>query len=217
MKTKVVIADDHPITCLGMKTLLEEDGNYEIIGEATSGREALELILKLKPELVLLDLELGDLDGIEILKKLKKDLPRCKVLIVTVHSENDKIFEAIENNVDGYILKEKASEDMLTAIKEVLVGHCYLDPRITKYALDKVKKDKQSAVIKQKLTKTELETMALVCQGCSNREIAQKLFMAESTVKTHIRNILLKLDKPNRIKAAFYAVEVGLVEPPTFS
>lgn len=210
-KTKVMIADDHSLIREGLKQLLEFDGSIEIVGEASNGVECLEKLDDVNPEVLLLDINMPEKNGIEVLKEMKtKDSP-IKVLILTVHNELEYLIEAIEIGVDGYILKDSQSAELKKAIQAVLEGENYIQPSLIPALNNQlvnrdIEKDKINL-----LTNRELEVLIQVANGMFNKEIATNLNISERTVKNHISNIFKKIDVSDRTQAAVFAIRNNIV------
>lgn len=211
-KTKVMIADDHSLIREGLKQLLEFDGSIEIVGEASNGVECLEKLDDVNPEVLLLDINMPEKNGIEVLKEMKtKDYP-IKVLILTVHNELEYLIEAIEIGVDGYILKDSQSAELKKAIQAVLEGENYIQPSLIPALNNQlvnrdIEKDKINL-----LTNRELEVLIQVANGMFNKEIATNLNISERTVKNHISNIFKKIDVSDRTQAAVFAIKNNVVK-----
>lgn len=211
-KTKVMIADDHSLIREGLKQLLEFDGSIEIVGEASNGVECLEKLDDVNPEVLLLDINMPEKNGIEVLKEMKtKDSP-IKVLILTVHNELEYLIEAIEIGVDGYILKDSQSAELKKAIQAVLEGENYIQPSLIPALNNQlvnrdIEKDKINL-----LTNRELEVLIQVANGMFNKEIATNLNISERTVKNHISNIFKKIDVSDRTQAAVFAIKNNIIK-----
>lgn len=211
-KTKVMIVDDHSLIREGLKQLLEFDGSIEIVGEASNGVECLEKLDDVNPEVLLLDINMPEKNGIEVLKEMKtKDSP-IKVLILTVHNELEYLIEAIEIGVDGYILKDSQSAELKKAIQAVLEGENYIQPSLIPALNNQlvnrdIEKDKINL-----LTNRELEVLIQVANGMFNKEIATNLNISERTVKNHISNIFKKIDVSDRTQAAVFAIKNNIIK-----
>lgn len=211
-KTKVMIVDDHSLIREGLKQLLEFDGSIEIVGEASNGVECLEKLNDVNPEVLLLDINMPEKNGIEVLKEMKtKDSP-VKVLILTVHNELEYLIEAIEIGVDGYILKDSQSAELKKAIQAVLEGENYIQPSLIPALNNQlvnrdIEKDKINL-----LTNRELEVLIQVANGMFNKEIATNLNISERTVKNHISNIFKKIDVSDRTQAAVFAIKNNIIK-----
>lgn len=212
MSIKVMIADDHVLMREGIKQLLEFDGSIEVISEAADGVECLEKLNDVIPEVLLLDINMPNKNGIEVLEEIKKRNIDVKVLILTVHNEVEYLIKAVDIGVDGYILKDSESAELKKAIHTVLNGENYIQPslipalnsRLVNRDIDKEKIDS--------LTKRELEVLVQVANGMFNKEIAINLNISERTVKNHISNIFKKIEVNDRTQAAVFAIRNNLIK-----
>jgi len=220
-KIRVLIVEDHPMFRQAVSLALEKSGTVEIVGEACDGKKGVQMALELKPDVVLMDIGLPELDGIEATNLIKKSDTEAKVLIFTSREAGDDVFEALASGADGYITKGANETQLLTAINAVNEGTAWLDPSIARLVLSNVQHQKQPEITqetKQKqpkntygLTDRELDVLALIVDGMSNSDIADKLVITKSTVKTHVHSILQKLYVSNRTQATIQAVKEGLV------
>lgn len=209
---KVMIADDHNLMREGIKQLLELDGNIKVIAEAGDGVECLEKLKEYNPDILLLDINMPEKNGIEVLKTLKEDKLDVKVLMLTLHNEVEYLVKSVDNGVDGYIMKDSESAELKKAIFMVLSGKTYIQPSLIPelnfhLANRDVEKDKIDF-----LTKRELEVLIQVANGMSNKEIALNLDISERTVKNHISNIFKKIDVSDRTQAAVFAIKNHIVK-----
>ena len=209
---KVMIADDHILMREGIKQLLEFDGKIEVIAEANDGEECLEKLKTVKPEVLLLDINMPKKNGIEVLKSIRNQNLKVKVLILTVHNEIEYLLKAVDIGVDGYILKDSESAELKRAIMTVLEGESYiqsslipaLNSRLIARDVDKEKIDS--------LTKRELEVLVQVANGIFNKEIANTLNISERTVKNHLSNIFRKIEVSDRTQAAVFAIKNDIIK-----
>jgi DNA-binding NarL/FixJ family response regulator len=212
MGIKILIADDHHIVRRGLVFFLRTQHDIEIIGEAANGREAAELAKTHKPDLILMDLLMPEMDGIEATKIIKKEHPDIKVLMLTSFSDQDHVLPAMEAGASGYQLKDIEPDDLVVCIRRIMAGENQLHPKATSQLLANLshqgKKENQLA---EQLTKREREVLKEIASGKSNKEIAAALFITEKTVKTHVSNLLGKLELADRTQAALYAVKHHLV------
>lgn len=212
MNVKVMLTDDHGLVREGVRSLLESSSNIEVIGEAKDGIECLEKLKKIKPDLLLLDINMPNMNGIETLQKIKEIDDSLKVLIVTVHNEIDYLMKAIDIGVNGYILKDSNSSDLKKAIETIMKGESYFQPSLISKMNSKIS-DRIVDVEKSKsLTKRELEILIQVAKGMLNKEIAINLDISERTVKNHISNIFKKIDVSDRTQAAIFAIKNNIVK-----
>ncbi|MCM3004698.1 response regulator [Priestia koreensis] len=209
---RILIADDHHVVRRGLVFFLRTQSDIEIVGEAKNGYEAVELAQSLKPDLVLMDLVMPELDGIEATKKLTQVMPDIKILILTSFSDQDYVIPAIRAGASGYQLKDVEPDQLVKAIRAVYNGENQLHPKVMNHVLTHVTNPPVSETNKLlDLTKRETEVLTEIAKGKSNKEIASDLVITEKTVKTHVSNILAKLDVADRTQAALYAVKQGLV------
>lgn len=212
MSVKVMLADDHVLMREGIRHLLEYDGSIEVIQEANDGIECLEKLKDVTPDILLLDINMPDMNGIEVLEELKRTNNPLKVLILTVHSEVEYLVKAIDIGANGYILKDSGSSELKQAINLIMQGECYIQPsllpalnsRLINRDIDKEKLES--------LTKRELEILTQVSGGMFNKEIANNLNISERTVKNHISNIFKKIDVSDRTQAAVFAIRNNIVK-----
>lgn len=211
-KINVMIVDDHSLIREGLKQLLEFDGTIKVVGEASNGRECLEKIYVCNPDVLLLDINMPEMNGIEVLKKMKDDNSQIKVLILTVHNEMDYLMKAVDIGVDGYILKDSESAELKKAIRAVKDGENYIQPSLIP-ALNSqlVNRDSDKDMISS-LTNRELEVLVQVANGMFNKEIATNLNISERTVKNHISNIFKKIDVSDRTQAAVFAIKNNIIK-----
>ncbi len=209
---RVMIADDHSLIREGLRQLLEFDGSIKVVGEAANGVECLENLEKYDPEVLLLDINMPEMNGIEVLKKLKQNQSKVKVLILTVHNELDYLMNAVDIGVDGYIMKDSESSELKKAIRAVRDGENYIQssliPALNNRLMNRdIDKDKVTS-----LTNRELEVLIQVANGMFNKEIATNLNISERTVKNHISNIFKKIEVSDRTQAAVFAIKNNLVD-----
>ena len=213
-KLRVVIADDQPMMRAGFKAVLEATGVIEIVGEAGTGEEAVRAATQHAPDVVLMDIRMPGMDGIEATRRL----PRQRVLILTTFGLDDYIVEALRAGASGFLLKDAPTEEVLAAVRAVAAGDAVLAPGITRQLLDQVGRRLPSSVSRApaalaQLTDREQEVLAMLAAGMSNAEIAEALVLTEATVKTHVSRVLAKLGLRDRVQAVIYAYETGLIAP----
>ena len=212
MSVRVMLVDDHALIREGIKQLLEFDGSIEIVDEAGDGSECLEKIKRSKPQVLLLDINMPKVNGIEVLEEIRKQKIKVKVLILTVHNEVEYLLKAVDIGVDGYLLKDSGSSELKRAIDVVMSGENYIQseliPALNKRLVARdVDKDKIDS-----LTKRELEVLIKVANGMINKEIATSLDISERTVKNHISNIFKKIDVSDRTQAAVFAIKNDIIK-----
>jgi DNA-binding NarL/FixJ family response regulator len=214
VKLRLVLVDDHEVVRLGLKTLLERHPQFEVIGEAGTAREAIELASRLKPDVMIMDIRLPGASGIEACEQITRNNPDVKVIILTSYAEDDMLFSAIRAGASGYVLKQIGGEDLIKAIESVGRGEALLDPAVTKRVIQEVRRavkgEEASAFVN--LSQQEKHVLMAVSEGRTNREIAKALYLGEGTVRNYVSSILSKLDVSNRAEAAAYAVEHNLKE-----
>jgi DNA-binding NarL/FixJ family response regulator len=208
MGIKVLIVDDHSVVRQGLRMFLALDPEIELIGEAANGIGALRLAHQLRPDVVLMDLLMPEMDGVAATEAIRRDLPDTEVIALTSVLEDKAIFDAIRAGAIGYLLKDTEPEKLCEAIKAAVAGQVQLSPEVAARLVREVRAPDNPEV----LTERETEVLRALARGLSNREIAEQLVIAEKTVKTHVSNILGKLDLPSRTRAALYALKIGLVE-----
>lgn len=212
MSIKVMIADDHVLIREGIKQLIEFDGSIEVIAEAANGVECLEKLKLTNPEVLLLDINMPEKNGIQVLEEIRKNRMSVKVLILTVHNEVEYLLKAVDIGVDGYILKDSESNELKNAINHILTGENYIQPSLIPALNSRlVNRDIDKEKIEE-LTRRELEVLIKVASGMFNKEIAQTLNISERTVKNHISNIFKKIEVSDRTQAAVFAIKNNLIK-----
>jgi NarL family two-component system response regulator LiaR len=208
---RVLIVDDHTIVRKGIRALLAEIEGIEVVGEADNGQEAIAQAETLHPDVILMDLSMPKMDGIEATRQIKASQPESHILVMTSFAADDKVFPAIKAGALGYLLKESAPEDLVQAIRQIHRGESSLHPTIARKVLQEITHPADRPPTPNPLTEREAEVLRLVAQGLSNQDIAKKLNISDPTVRTHVSNILGKLHLATRIQAALYALREGLV------
>src|SRR5713226_6258501 len=215
MATRVMLVDDHELVRQGIATMLSSSPDIEVVGEAKTGREALEMARTKLPDIVLMDVRMPDMDGLEATRKIKEERPRTAVIMVTMHDNPTYLRDAVRAGAAGYLLKDVSKDELVDAIRQVATGGAFIESQMLKGMLSEMKPAGQaSSPAAKNLTKREREILSLVAEGMSNREIADKLVLSPETVKSHVAAILEKLNVSDRTQAAIYAVRNGLVETP---
>lgn len=209
---RVVVVDDHPLFLDGVVSLLNAAG-YEVVGKAEDGKQALALVKDLEPDLVLLDIGMPGQDGLATLKAIKRDRPQIRVVMLTVSDRDEDLFAAIQAGADGYLLKDMKSSEFIARLDGLWRGEAAVDGKTTVRLMQGLQGilPRQNDFSEQ-LTEREIETLRLLGEGLSNRDIAERLFISENTVKFHVRNILQKLGVQNRTEAVALAFRRGLIE-----
>ena len=212
MSIKVMLTDDHALMRDGIKHLLEFDGSIEVIEEASDGIECLQKLEKIHPDILLLDINMPEMNGIEVLEELKRREDPLKVLILTVHSEVEYLVKAVDIGANGYILKDSGSSELKQAINVIMSGESYIQPSLLPALNSRlINRDVDQDKL-QTLTKRELEILTQVAGGMFNKEIAVNLNISERTVKNHISNIFRKIDVSDRTQAAVFAIRNNIVK-----
>ncbi|WP_310603618.1 response regulator transcription factor [Anaerosporobacter sp.] len=207
----IIIIDDHSLVREGIKQLLELDGEIKVIGEASNGEEGIELIKSVTPDVVLLDINMPVMNGLQMLQKLKECDIKEKILILTIHNEIEYLAKAVEIGVNGYVLKDSDSEVLKKAIFTIYEGETYIQPNLAPLLNEKLTSPDDNSVIND-LTRRELEVLKLLAEGLFNKEIAFKLEISEKTVKNHVSNIFKKIQVFDRTQAAVFAIKNNLVD-----
>ena len=213
-KKKILIVEDHTILREGLKALLTTNPDIEIAGEAGDGREALYLVEKLAPDLVMMDLSMPRMDGMQAIREIKWRWPNTKVLTLTVHKTEEYILTTLKAGADGYLLKDANYQEMMTAVRSVLAGKRYLSPGISEGVIQGYLEGKQTIKLEgawDNLTTREREVLKLIAEGHRNKEIANLLVISPKTVEKHRANLMIKLNFHNVSEITAYAIEKGLV------
>lgn len=212
----VLIVDDHQVVRQGLRSYLEMYDDIKVIGEASNGREAIDLAAKLIPDVILMDLVMPVIDGIAAISQIKANGLNSRVIALTSFDDNDKVFPAIQAGASSYLLKDVSTEALVEAIRATHLGEVRLHPKVMRKLMDQVSKQPRRNKIapdRPQLTEREIEVIQLVTKGKSNREIAQALVISEKTAKAHVSNILGKLGVQDRTQMAVYAIKNNLVDP----
>lgn len=203
---RVVIADDHHIVRKGLVFFLQTQSDVDIVGEASNGEEAIEVVRQTQPDIVLMDLSMPVMNGIEATKQMMKEMPETCIVILTSYADKDYVIPAIQAGAKAYQLKDVAPEKLLTTMIEVQNGTYQLDGHITTFLVQHITEKEQKWALMKELTNRERDVLFEIAKGKSNKEIASSLFISEKTVKTHVSHVLSKLELADRTQAALYAV-----------
>ena len=213
MAIKIMITDDHSMIREGLKNLLELEGDIEVIAEAENGEECLEKLASgVKPDVLLLDINMPKMNGLEVLKNLKERKLKIKVLVLTVHNETEYLMKAVDIGINGYVLKDSESSELKKAITAIADGENYIQPSLIPALNSKMIEKNEDELKIDSLTKRELQVLKEVAVGKFNRDIAKEMEISERTVKNHISSIFKKLDVTDRTQAAVFAIRNNLVE-----
>ena len=211
MAINIMITDDHSMIREGLKNLLELDGDIEVIAEAIDGEDCLEKLETVKPDVLLLDINMPKMNGLEVLKNLKARKSKIKVLVLTVHNEIEYLLKAVDIGVNGYVLKDSESSELKKAIFALVEGETYIQPSLIPALNSKMIEKNEDEVKIDSLTRRELEVLKLLAVGMYNKEVAEKLNISERTVKNHVSNIFKKLEVTDRTQAAVFAIRNNLI------
>lgn len=204
-KIRILIVDDHEVVRLGLAYLLSQYPQFQVVGEAATAAEAMTMLARVRPDVVIMDVRLPGEDGIEACRRIVEEHPEVKVLMLTSYSDEDLVIQAIMAGAKGYILKEVGNDELIRALEVVAKGQSVLDPVITKDLLERMRHRSQGLLDElESLTKQEKRILALIAEGKTNREIAKAVYLSEKTVRNYVSNILSKLNLNNRAEAAVF-------------
>lgn len=207
---RLLVVDDHSIVRKGICALLAQVADMQVIGEASDGEAAIAQAAALKPDVILMDLVMPKLDGVEAIRHILAQQPTTRIIALTSFVADDKVFPAIKAGARGYLLKDSEPEDLIATIRRVHAGEASLHPSIAAKVLDELSRPQQRPPTPEPLTEREVQVLRLIARGLDNHKIAEQLSIGEATVRTHIGNILSKLQLANRVQAALYALRQGL-------
>lgn len=212
MAIKIMIADDHSMIREGLRNLLELDGQIEVIAEAVDGKDCLDKLSFYNPDVLLLDINMPNMNGLEVLQQMKAKKMKIKVLVLTVHNETEYLMKAVDIGINGYVLKDSESSELKNAIFSIVDGETYIQPSlIPALNAKRIERNEDEERI-DSLTKRELEVLKLLAIGMYNKEVAEKLEISERTVKNHVSNIFKKLEVTDRTQAAVFAIRNNLIK-----
>ena len=211
-ESRIVIAEDHTILREGLRSLLSSEPELRVVGEAKDGREAIQCAEQLEPDLILMDLSMPKMNGVEAIREIKNRIPETRVLALTVHKAEEFVLEVLQAGADGYVLKDASSEELVMAIRSVLGGQRYLSPAVSQMVIDGYLAGRKTCESPwDTLTKREREILKLIAEGHKNKEIADYLCISVKTVEKHRANLMKKLDLHSAAALTAYAMERGLV------
>lgn len=208
---KILIADDHPVVREGLMTMIGREPDFKVVGEAKNGVEAVEKAKELKPDIVLMDLRMPEMDGVEAIRQISASEPSTRFIILTTFSDDEYIFKGIEVGARAYLLKDAPREDLFKAIRAVYQGESLIQPVVASKVLDRFAELSRQAQLPETLTDREIEVLRLIAKGSANKEIATELNISNSTVKTHIASIFQKLGANDRTEAVTQAIKKGII------
>jgi DNA-binding NarL/FixJ family response regulator len=208
---KILIADDHPVVREGLNAMLSREADFKVVGEAKDGVEAVNKVKELIPDVVLMDLRMPEMDGVEAMRQIRPTNPEVKFIILTTYSDDDYIFSGIEAGARAYLLKDAPREELFKAIRMVYRGESLIQPVVASKLLDRFSELSRRTPSGEELSGRELEVLCLMAKGSANKEISAELKIAQSTVKTHITNIFQKLGVNDRTEAVTQAIKKGII------
>ena len=208
---KVLVVDDHALIRKGVRAFLEEVEGIDVVGEASDGEEAVAKTEKLQPDVILMDLVMPHMDGVEAIARIVAQNDKVRVIALTSFATDDKVFPAIKSGAMGYILKDSEPDELVKAIHQVHLGNSTLDPSIARKVLEEISRPSKQPLTPYPLSEREEEVLRLVAKGLGNQDIADQLVITEITVRTHVSHILSKLHLANRVQATLYALREGMV------
>jgi DNA-binding NarL/FixJ family response regulator len=210
-KIKILIADDHPVVREGLATMLSRQSNIEVVGEAENGAVAIEKAGSARPDIILMDLRMPEVDGVEAMRRIKKVHPEISFIVLTTYNNDEYIFKGIEAGARAYLLKDSPREDLFKAIEAVSRGESLIEPAIAGRVLDRLTELSRQGSPRTELSQRETEVLELIAKGTGNKQIALSLSISESTVKTHIQSIFQKLEVNDRTEAVTRALSRGII------
>ena len=206
---RVFLVDDHEVVRAGLREMLETAGGFSVVGEAGSAEEAIRLVEGVGPDVAVLDVRLGDGNGVEVCREIRARLPAARCIMLTSFADDEALFDSIMAGASGYVLKQLRGSDLVDAIRRVAAGQSLLDPAVTTQVLERIRRGDESDELIGHLTDQERRILDLIGEGCTNRQIAERLFLAEKTVKNYASNLLMKLGMSRRTEAAAYVARAA--------
>ncbi|MFQ5580342.1 MAG: response regulator [Nitrospiria bacterium] len=216
-KIKVLIADDHRVVREGLGAILKTKGDMNVVGEAVNGLEAVQMAKDLKPEVILMDISMPEMNGIEATRAIKKDFPHIGIVALTMHDDDQTIFDLVRSGINGYLLKDSESADIVKAVRSIYKGESVIHPFIAKKILEEFTQKRSEPKEKKagnryKLTDREIEVLQRVATGMTNKEIAVDLMLSDKTIKNHVRKIFYKMKVDDRTKAVIEGIKDGVID-----
>jgi len=211
VKIRVLIADDHPVVREGLSTMLSREQDIQVVGEAENGTEAIKKAGELQPDIILMDLRMPEVDGVEAMRQIKVKNPDMKFIVLTTYDNDEYIFKGIEAGARAYLLKDAPREELFEAIRAVYRGESLIQPAVAGKVLDRLAELSRQVQAPERLSEREVEVLKLIAKGASNKLIATTLYIGESTVKTHIQSIFQKLGVSDRTEAVTDAIKKGII------
>ncbi|AEB12311.1 response regulator [Marinithermus hydrothermalis] len=211
---RILLADDHALFRQGLRTLLEAEPEFRVIGEAGNGREALRTALATRPDVILMDIQMPELDGVQATQEILREFPEARVIMLTMYRQDAYVFEAVKAGARGYLLKDAQAEELIDAIRRVHQGEVLLDGELAEQIIQdfRAKREALTTAPAAELTEREVQILRLLAQGATNQEIADELGLSEKTVRNRLSEIFAKLHLNNRTQAALYAIREGLAD-----
>ena len=211
--TTIILADDHPIVRRGLRSVLEVEKDFSLIGEAGDGIEAVRLVENLTPNILITDMMMPGLTGLEVTRQVRHRVPKVKIIVLSMHAAESYVLEALRNGANGYVLKDSAADELVHAIREVLAGRRYLSSQLSERAIETYIQKSESSITDSYdfLTNREREVLKLAAEGCTNNEISERLFISPRTAETHRANLMKKLSLSNHTELIRYAIKRGLL------
>ena len=214
---RVLVVDDDKLMRAGLRAVFSSDDQIEVVGEAGDGRAAIDSAKRLAPDVILMDVRMPEMDGITATREVLRESPEARVVIVTTFEEDDYVFGALAAGASGFLLKRTGPEELIDAIKTVAAGDALLSPSVTRRVIERMARDVPVEGLDEgrlaELTDRERQVLELLAAGLTNAEIAGRLVIEESTVKTHVKRVLMKLDLRDRVQAVIFAYETGVIRP----
>jgi DNA-binding NarL/FixJ family response regulator len=207
---RLMLADDHRMLREGLRRSMSERG-FDIVGEARNGAEAVELAAALEPDVILMDVSMPELDGVEATREIRARLPGVRIVMLTMHADHDVLADAIRAGANGYLVKDCSTDEIASAVETVAAGETALSPRLAASMLAEVRRQEAQAEAERLITRREEEVLQLIADGCSTPEVAERLYISQKTVKNHLASIYQKLDARDRTQAVLQAVRMGIV------